>query len=68
MDQESDENEQRFEKATSKGDPVSGKVLHKATVGVHHLREIKRPAALPDRMPPWFRDSETNFTETIRRT
>ena len=47
-------NIQKFETATSKGEPENTKALEKASIGKHYLRPVKKPTLLMDRIPPWF--------------
>ena len=46
--------EQKFETATSRGEPETVKSLEKASIGVHYLRPVKKPTLSLDRIPPWF--------------
>ena len=44
--------EQKFETATSRGEPENVKSLEKASIGVHYLRPVKKPTLSLDRVPP----------------
>ena len=46
--QESTSSTQRFDRATSKGDSETVRTLHKATVGMHYLRPVKKSSSLAD--------------------
>ena len=52
---------QKFETATSKGNPEDVENLEKATIGVHYLRPVKKPTLLLDRIPPWFERVRENL-------
>ena len=52
---------QKFETATSKGDPEDVENLEKATIGMHYLRPVKKPTLLLDRIPPWFERVRENL-------
>ena len=60
--EEADALRQKFEVATSKGDPAIQKTIEKATVWVIYTRPVKKPVFKTDGCPPWFnrlrRDSE----------
>ena len=45
---------QKFETASSKGNPEDVRNLERASIGVHYLRPVKNPTLLLDRIPPWF--------------
>ena len=45
---------QKFETATSKGEPENVRTLEKASVGKKYLRSQKKPTLLLNRIPPWF--------------
>ena len=51
---DSDLDVQKFDTATSKGNPEDVKNLEKASIGMHYLRPVKKPTLLLDRIPPWF--------------
>ena len=52
---------QKFETATSKGDPEDVENLGKATIGMLYLRPVKKPTLLLDRIPPWFERVRENL-------
>ena len=45
---------QKFETASSKGNPEDVRNLERASIGIHYLRPVKNPTLLLDRIPPWF--------------
>ena len=45
---------QKFESATSKGDPATQRTIKKATVGVLYTRPVERPIFTANGCPPWF--------------
>ena len=53
-DPNSGKDEQKFDTATSKGDPENVQKLEKASIGKHYLRPVKKPTLLLDRIPQWF--------------
>ena len=53
-DHESISSTRRFHSATTEGDPDTVRTLNKATVGMHYLRPIKKPASLAAHVPPCF--------------
>ena len=50
----SETSSQKFEIATSKGDPETLRTLDRATIGAHNLLTFKKPVLLTDRYHPWF--------------
>ena len=52
---------QKFETATSKGNPEDVENLEKATIGMHYLRPVKKPTLLLNRIPPWFERVRENL-------
>ena len=64
MNQESNSSTRRFDSATSNGEPETFRTMDKATVGLHYLSPVKKPASLTDRVPPWF---ETLRSELLSR-
>ena len=52
---------QKFDTATSKGNPEDVKNLEKASIGMHYLRPVKKPVLLLDRIPPWFERVRENL-------
>ena len=46
--------DQKFNTATSKGDPENMRSLEKASIGMHYLRPVKKPTLLLDHIPQWF--------------
>ena len=53
--------EQKFDTATSKGDPENVRNLEKATIGVHYLRPVKKPTLPLDHIPQWFERVEEDL-------
>ena len=53
--------EQKFDTATSKGDPENVRNLVKATIGVHYLRPVQKPTLLLDHIPQWFERVEEDL-------
>ena len=53
--------EQKFDTATSKGDPENVQNLEKASIGMHYLRPVKKPTLLLDRNPQWFERVEEDL-------
>ena len=53
--------EQKFDTATSKGDPKNVQNLEKASIGMHYLRPVKKPTLLLDRIPQWFERVEEDL-------
>ena len=53
--------EQKFDTATSKGDPKNVQNLEKGSIGMHYLRPMKKPTLLPDRIPQWFERVEEDL-------
>ena len=56
-------NIQKFETATSKGEPENTKELEKASIRKHYFRPVKKPTLIMDRNPPMVRESERRATQ-----
>ena len=53
--------EQKFDTATSKGDPEIVQNLEKTSIGMHYIRPVKEPTLLLDRIPQWFERVEEDL-------
>ena len=53
--------EQKFDTATSKGDPENVQNLEKASIGMDYPRLVKKPTLLLDRIPQWFERVEEDL-------
>ena len=64
---------QKFEIATSMGDPATQRTIEKATVGVLYTRPVKKPVFTTDGYPPWFdrlwRESDSStYLQPLQQT